>query len=237
MDTLRTLRNILNAAKQKSAQRYLLAGRQSGTMLTAEAIVQNPYWFAYAGWQHNGAPVTLFRVQWTVPQAPRANDQALFHFPGMCGNGFVLQPILLWGKSAAGGGDYWTILSMYAATPGNPGNRMTGVTQVNPGDVLSAYITAEPAGAGKYNYSCGFDGFEETKLHVPGISVLSFLCITLEAFYLTDRSDYPPAEKIIFTVNDVTTSNGTATPVWKTYAQGSYQERAALDGQDIHIYY
>jgi hypothetical protein len=99
------------------------------------------------------APTTSYgkiTATWTVPPAPSSNDgQTLFFFPGFedCGNTLsILQPVLQYGVSAAGGGNYWAIASWNCC--------ITDVTwysplvNVSPGHTLLGTIssTCKPGG-------------------------------------------------------------------------------------------
>jgi hypothetical protein len=84
-------------------------------------------WVAYAVYNTMDT-VTNFIGQWTVPPTPQSNDlQTVFLFTGLQNAYFdpktkefqgvaIIQPVLQWGPSAAGGGNYWTIASWYVGT-------------------------------------------------------------------------------------------------------------------------
>ncbi|KAF8319997.1 hypothetical protein DL93DRAFT_2153037 [Clavulina sp. PMI_390] len=75
-------------------------------------------WTAYTGWSNSDAnsPINSFTTSWTVPPAPQTNNgQTIFLFNSIepaQGNA-ILQPVLQWGGSAAGGGAYWAVASWY----------------------------------------------------------------------------------------------------------------------------
>ena len=53
-------------------------------------------------------------TEWTVPPAPATqNGQTIFLFPGIQNSTMIYQPVLQWGPSAAGGGNYWAVASWY----------------------------------------------------------------------------------------------------------------------------
>src|SRR5271170_5945542 len=74
-------------------------------------------WITYANWYNNtGDPICSFDTTWTVPPAPTTNNgQTIFLFnsiePGTYNA--ILQPVLQWGPSYAGGGAFWTVASWY----------------------------------------------------------------------------------------------------------------------------
>jgi hypothetical protein len=86
---------------------------------------------------------TKISATWPVPPAPSTNEgQSLFFFPGFedyIDNLSIVQPVLQFGSSAAGGGNYWTIGSWNCC--------MSGVTwyshlvKVKSGDTVLGTIT------------------------------------------------------------------------------------------------
>lgn len=72
-------------------------------------------WIVDTRWNRPGAPVTSFRTTWTVPPAPSSHDgQTIFLFNGLENDSMILQPVLQWGPSAAGGGNNWAVASWFA---------------------------------------------------------------------------------------------------------------------------
>lgn len=67
-------------------------------------------WVVDASWVNGtGTPITYFATSWVVPPPPAtSNGQTIFLFNGMqdATNSHILQPVLQWGTSGAGGGDY-----------------------------------------------------------------------------------------------------------------------------------
>ena len=76
----------------------------------------------------------------TVPPEPRQkNEQTLYFWGGMqpASDDQVLQPVLQWGQSEAGGGNYWAFASWKV---GNSGAFHTPLMQVRTGDVLLTQV-------------------------------------------------------------------------------------------------
>ncbi len=90
---------------------------------------------------------------WVVPPIPSTNDgQLLYFFPGLEDIDDVLsivQPVLQFGKSVAGGGDYWTVASWNCCIAGVAWN--SHLLKVSPGDTILGTITSKCKGL---NY-CG----------------------------------------------------------------------------------
>src|SRR5215469_10733241 len=74
-------------------------------------------WITFASWyNHQGKPISYFGTDWNVPPAPTTySGQTLFIFNSIEPASFdsILQPVLQFGPSAAGGGQFWAITSWY----------------------------------------------------------------------------------------------------------------------------
>jgi hypothetical protein len=81
---------------------------------------------------------------WPVPPAPKANDgQTLFFFPGFEDQNDVVsivQPVLQWGPSAAGGGYYWAAASWNCCI--SNGSYVSPLIDVSSGDTMLGTITS-----------------------------------------------------------------------------------------------
>lgn len=86
-------------------------------------------WITYTYWNSpSSTPISYFNTNWTVPPAPATvSGQVLFLFNGLQNSSYILQPVLQWGVSAAGGGDYWAIANWYV--DGQSGNALTDCGQ------------------------------------------------------------------------------------------------------------
>src|SRR5271165_415509 len=92
-------------------------------------------WITYASWSNTtGTPVSRMATRWTVPPAPAtANGQTVFLFPGIQNSSMIYQPVLQWGLSQAGGGNFWSVASWYA--DGQTGHSFySNLVRVNVGD-------------------------------------------------------------------------------------------------------
>ncbi|WP_148045034.1 hypothetical protein [Nocardioides marmorisolisilvae] len=71
-------------------------------------------WWIDSWWHHSW--LSGISANWSVPSAPTDRvDQTLFFFPSLETETAksIVQPVLQWGASAAGGGQYWSIGSWY----------------------------------------------------------------------------------------------------------------------------
>ena len=154
-------------------------------------------WITYAYWLNGTTtPVASFSTRWTVPPAPRTRSgQLVYLFEGIQSvgpNSAILQPVLQWGTSAAGGGEFWSIASWYVV-----GEQAfcTEAIPVNVGETLIGWIalTNTWADGQHFDYACQFEGHPRTAFHASGVSQLQWCNETLEAYGITQASDYPEA--------------------------------------------
>lgn len=169
-------------------------------------------WIAYAYWNNGtGNSITSFTTTWTVPPVPVSQDgQTIFLFNGIqnYGNNFgILQPVLQYGGSAAGGGAYWSVANWYVTSGGNA--FYTPLVQVNANDTLVGVMSLTGSSGGTFDYESAFQGIGAT-LPVLNIAELLWCNETLEAYSVAQCSDYP-AGATAFTAIGIQT--GGTTPV------------------------
>lgn len=151
-------------------------------------------WIIYTSWTNNsGNPISYFRTRWIVPPEPvTKNGQTVFLFNGMqptSGAVFILQPVLQWGPSYAGGGEYWTITNWFVD---GAGNALHGsLIRVNPGDILEGIMTLTGQSGTSFSYLSSFTGFPSADLAVNNVNELDWACETLECYDFKAFSDYP----------------------------------------------
>ena len=150
-------------------------------------------WQTYGWWDSGANSLSYFLTEWIVPPAPATSSgQIIFLFNGIQNTGAnygILQPVLQWGVSAAGGGAYWAVASWYVTSGGQAFH--TNLVQVQPGAKLKGLMTQTGASGGHYNYSSTFQGIAHTTLPVNNIAVLHWANETLECYGLTKCSDFP----------------------------------------------
>jgi hypothetical protein len=157
-------------------------------------------WIENAQWRVGGTdPIIYFSTTWIVPPAPASSDsQVVFLFNGMQPDSaaHILQPVLQWGSSGAGGGNYWSITNWYADGQGGAAVTHPPI-QVNPGDVLQGIMTCTGQNGTEFNYTSSFVGFSSVDVTVTDVDELTWAYETLECYGsdsstpLTQCSDYP----------------------------------------------
>ncbi|MGZ3754371.1 MAG: hypothetical protein ACXVAY_00070 [Mucilaginibacter sp.] len=103
---------------------------QQSSRLIKQRSVINPTapgyynWQAYSQWQNTNtsSPINYFGTSWVVPPAPdnTTDGQTIFIFNGLEGSSLldIVQPVLQWGRSGAGGGNYYAIANWYVWSDG-----------------------------------------------------------------------------------------------------------------------
>jgi hypothetical protein len=172
-------------------------------------------WITYASWWNaTGTPISLFSTRWTVPPAPATQSgQLIYLFNGIQNSTSIYQPVLQWGKSAAGGGNFWSVASWYVAFPPGPAFH-TNAVQVNPGDVLTGVMTLTGQSVQGFSYNCEFQGIANTSLPIQNVEELLWCVETLECYGMNKCSDYPNTNKTAMAAIDIRTGMTRPTVDW-----------------------
>jgi hypothetical protein len=174
-------------------------------------------WIADASWANDtGSPITSFLATWVVPEAPSTNSgQLIYLFSGIDPantSAAILQPVLQWGFSEAGGGPYWSVASWYVLGSGQAFH--TSSVQVNAGDTLTGAMTLTDNTGGGFTYNCEFVGIANTSLVVAAPAELVWCNVTLEAYNVTQCSDYPASASTAFQSIEIQTGDTTPPVNW-----------------------
>lgn len=131
----------------------------------------------------------LLRSVWNVPNPPPVSSgQLLYIFNGIESNQDIVQPVLQWGASPAGGGPYWALTSWWVNAKlqfihspllrVNPGDRIVGISiQTTPG---SWTITA-----------IDLNTNQQSTLTVNNVSPLTYAALALEGYNISRCGNYP----------------------------------------------
>jgi hypothetical protein len=168
-------------------------------------------WITFASWTNaTGTPVSSFSTTWTVPDPPATQSgQVIFLFPGIQNATMIYQPVLQWGVSAAGGGNYWTVASWYVDGQGGLALH-SNLVQVNPGDTLVGVMTLTGQSGGHFSYNCVFKGIANASLPIANVDQLTWFVETLECYGITKASDYP--DVALTEMRDIRIATGSTNP-------------------------
>ncbi|KAF7294592.1 hypothetical protein MIND_00995700 [Mycena indigotica] len=174
-------------------------------------------WVALAHYFNRDVPIGSFASTWSVPPNPAANHgQVLFLFnciePGS-GNA-ILQPVLQWGRSAAGGGAYWAIATWYLSPAGT---FHTPLINVNVGQVLSGGIGLIGVSSAGFSYFAAFTNIgDSTRLDAINGDELKWATVTLESYNIQSKDDYPTGSTVFSRTNLQLTNGGFPNINWAT---------------------
>lgn len=161
-------------------------------------------WIVYSTWTNASAnPISYFKARWTVPAAPSTNHgQTIFLFNGLTplDNAFILQPVLQWGVSSAGGGAYWSITNWYVGTSTV---LSMPLVEVSPGQVLDGIMTLTGDTGSNRNYQSAFTGYPSQTLTVNNVGTLKVADVTLECYGVQAFTDYPATSHTDFTTIEI----------------------------------
>ena len=209
---------------QKNATRKTLrVKRKTVSKRAGEAVSPQPIsdqWIVYSGWTNDsGHPISYFATGWVVPPAPAMHDnQLIYLFNGLenAANDVILQPVLQWGVSPIGGGNYWAIANWYVGAP-KSGLAIHGpLIPVNVGDRLQGIMTLTRQSNDLFSYNSSFDGYP-ADFAVADVGELVWAVETLECYGLSQFSDYPDAQMTAMSGIEIKTGALEATIQWDYY--------------------
>jgi hypothetical protein len=203
-------------------------------------------WITWSTWVNGtGLPIMEFLTTWETPPPPTTDSgQLIYLFNALedFAGSIILQPVLQWGVSAAGGGAYWSVASWYVDS--NRHAFCTPAIPVNPGDRLVGDITAAVQPDGSLSYKSEFRGIPGTALLAHGLLQLSMATETLEVYGLTRFSDYPNTPMTAMTQIDVRLTTGAPALNWvigamldPAFGEHTRIVSNASPGGEVDLYY
>src|SRR4051812_6609054 len=144
-------------------------------------------WLAAARYTEDSKNVIrTMRTTWTVPPEPTREDgQLIYIFNGLQDSPVthILQPVLQWGVSRAGGGNNWSVASWFV---GSGDSFRTEAVEVQPGDVLTGLMKLVSNHSGNFFfYICEFEGIPATNLSINTPNQLVEPVQVLECYTVT----------------------------------------------------
>lgn len=206
-------------------------------------------WIAYAYWSNPNTtkPITNFTTNWVVPSAPSTKStQTIFLFNGMqdglTSTSYIIQPVLQWGPSAAGGGKYWAITNWYvSSSQAFFGSLVT----VSTGTSLQGVMKETAVSGSNYSYNSSFTGYPAASaLQVNNVPQAFWAAETLESYGVTRPSTmYPPNTDVALTAIQILQGTTNASLSWSTAqaTPGSAQKAVVVSnsspGGEVDIYF
>jgi hypothetical protein len=187
--------------------------------ISLDSINEVDGWITYAY-----CPVSKpleFSVEYIVPDPPKENSsQLLYLFSGIQGGGIesmgrILQPVLQWGISPAGGGNYWAICNWYVFSNGEFFH--DSLIKVNSGVELKAVIRRISSENNEFTYESFFEGYSNRLKIINEEQLSGTGYIALETYNVTREGHYPTDEKIRFNNIRIESSTITSLKEWTSY--------------------
>lgn len=230
--------------------KYNLALRNNFASNARGGVV--PYlqgWIAYSYWTNTNTsnPITNFTTNWVVPSVPsNKGSQTIFLFNGMQ-NGttsasYIIQPVLQWGPSAAGGGKYWSITNWYvSASSAFYGS----LVNVSTGTTLQGIMKQTAVSGSNYSYNSSFAGYPSSSaLQVNNVPQAYWAAETLESYGVSTPSTmYPPNSYVAMSSIVMQQGSAYAPLSWSTAqgTPGSAQKAVVVNGSasngEVDIYF
>ena len=182
--------------------------------------------------------LSYFSGIWEVPSAPSVVDgQTIFLFIGEenSGESEIVQPVLQWGVSCDGGGDYWSIASWFVWGSGCAASQSTPLYGVNPGDRIEGIIQQDCCGEWTIFSEDVNTGFEFSITVSADTMVNAY--VTLEAYGVDSCNEYPAAGGTHFWNLNV---QGGGTPGWQNefpHRDCSSDNVVASGSSSVWLYY
>lgn len=171
-------------------------------------------WQTWAQFSLNGIdPESILGVSanWYVPSHPINNiNQLIYIFIGMGttvnGVSHIVQPVLQWGVSPAGGGPFWAMCNWYVSS--NYQIFYDTLIKVEPGDLIHGEVKLESSVEDFFNYASSFtiNGFSN-KLSINDLPKLLFVDFALEYYNSTACNAFLIDEKIRISNIQIKTEN------------------------------
>jgi hypothetical protein len=228
----------------KSSQRIKAFGKYRETVTTTtsttgsgnhsgvENLVPGTYgsgWITDAIWINTAAPlINYFSTSWTVPPLPYTNHgQTVYLFnalqDGETSTSYIIQPVLQYGPSNAGGGGYYSITDWYGGGPSGQYWYGTLYT-VSPGTNLQGVMVLTANGPNSYTYSSSFVGYpSNSSVSFVDALPMTYAFETLEAYGIQFWGDYPTVDTypntnvqnpdVVMSNINIKLNNGTYAPV------------------------
>ncbi|MGH2885902.1 MAG: hypothetical protein ACRDPA_24950, partial [Solirubrobacteraceae bacterium] len=205
-------------------------------------VIAAAYWL-----NDTGSPIRQFRTGWTVPLPPTtAAGQQIYLYQGLGtpDGTMLLRAVLQYGESPAGGGAGWSVASWWTdATTGAA--QYSDVVPVDWGMPMVPVIRMVSDGTEDFVYSCSFEfpgsliGTENAQLVINAPRELTWCTEALEAYGITQASDYPDADCAPMTGIFIETEAGPPSVAWtrEDLATDFGEHTVVAEPHEIELYY
>uniref|UniRef100_A0A8H8CEJ3 Uncharacterized protein n=1 Tax=Psilocybe cubensis TaxID=181762 RepID=A0A8H8CEJ3_PSICU len=175
--------------------------------------------YSYWGPNPNTSAIANFSTSWVVPEVPaRADGQLLYVFNALVPTSLdtILQPVLQFGVSSAGGGNYWAVASWYV---NGPEVYYSSLYPVSVGQTVSGVMTLQgnktsSTGKVQYSYNSVFSGISSTSMTINSNELLTYTYEALEIYTTSGATDLPTGKTTLKSINIVDQNGQHPTVNW-----------------------
>lgn len=175
--------------------------------------------YSYWGPNPNTSVIANFSTSWIVPDVPaKADGQLLYVFNALVPTSLdtILQPVLQFGVSSAGGGSYWAVGSWYV---NGPEVYYSTLYPVSPGQAISGVMTLQgnktsSTGKVQYSYNSVFSGIASTSMTINSNELLTYAYEALEIYTTSGATDLPTGKTTLKSINIVDQNGQHPTVNW-----------------------
>jgi len=199
-------------------------------------------WAAYVFDEGTGPTINAYNGSWPVPPNPKdMGAQTLFLFTGLQDNyGLVrgnarkdipavtniIQPVLQFGPSEAGGGDYWAMASWYVDS--NLNAYYSTLTKTMPAHNIQGNMAKNMINKVWTIETIDTTSTQMTTLHIATNTTEPWAFVTLEVYTVSDCNEYPTGsvefDNLMF--------SPVQSPSWTVQVSPGCNENVAVNGPD-----
>lgn len=167
-------------------------------------------------------------ANWNVPLPPLApynlSNQTYFTFPGIQSGSFVIQPVIQFGASGAGGGSVWGMASWRCGPPGGPCFH-SALKVIAPGDAIHGDVTATNCSGGNCTWTITSqdltNGQQTTLTATDTQGYFQAVGGSVEVYNITSCDQYPITGISFGSIGLFNPAGGAVVPSWTRLMQGN----------------
>jgi len=183
-------------------------------------VTRNPRQAGDSGWiaygLYYGTSFSSFNGSWLVPKNPTttADNQTLFMFTGLeDGEGDeIIQPVIQFGPSYAGGAQYWAVANWWVTSSGQA--LYSTLVKIKPADKIYGSMVQKGDNSGVWTISALVNNKQPSSLVVENIAPQAMASCTLEVYGVNACTDYPSDGSITFTGLSLADEGSIVKPTW-----------------------
>jgi hypothetical protein len=191
----------------------------------------------------SGDTYWAFNSNWFVPNDPSYKGlQTVFLFNGLelKDGSAIIQPVLQWGTSYAGGGRYWSMASWYVSPSG--ATYVSTLMNVGVGDQISGAMYIDYCNGSQCQWY--IDSTDVTTAQTSELKVtlgLAFASanLVLEVYNVLSCTEYPSSGYTTFSNSQLAVYTGGVNPLWAGRVDQSdgCGEKVLVNGNSVALYY